>query len=51
MTILRALERFGGKRRAAARALHISTATLWRKVKHHGGNAGQLRSSNSAGER
>jgi hypothetical protein len=38
----------GGARR---RALHISTATLWRKVKHHGVHAGQLRSSNSAAER
>ncbi len=47
-TILRALERFGGNRRAAASALHISTATLWRKLKGNGLPGGQLRSSNSA---
>lgn len=51
VTILRALERFRGNRRAAASALHISTATLWRKVKHLGLVAGQPRSPNNVEER
>ena len=35
-SIERALERFGGNRRRAAEALHISTVTLWRKMKQYG---------------
>jgi DNA-binding NtrC family response regulator len=34
--IERALERFGGNRKQAAAALHISTVTLWRKMKQFG---------------
>ena len=34
--IARALERFGGNRRRAADALHISTVTLWRKMRRYG---------------
>jgi DNA-binding NtrC family response regulator len=34
-SIARALERFGGNRRQAAEALHISTVTLWRKMKQY----------------
>jgi DNA-binding NtrC family response regulator len=34
--ILRALKRFGGHRRRAAEALHISTVTLWRRMKRYG---------------
>jgi transcriptional regulator with PAS, ATPase and Fis domain len=34
--IEKALERFGGNRRAAAEALKISTVTLWRKMKQFG---------------
>jgi DNA-binding NtrC family response regulator len=33
MLIKRALERYRGNRRQAARALNISTVTLWRKMK------------------
>ena len=36
MSIERALERFGGNRRKAAEALHISTVTLWRTMKRYG---------------
>jgi DNA-binding NtrC family response regulator len=35
-TIERALDRFRGNRREAAEALHISTVTLWRKMKQYG---------------
>jgi DNA-binding NtrC family response regulator len=35
-TIERALARFGGNRRQAAAALHISTATLWRRMRDYG---------------
>ncbi len=34
--IRRALERFGGNRRRAAKALNISTVTLWRRMKRYG---------------
>jgi DNA-binding NtrC family response regulator len=34
--IARALERFEGNRQRAARALNISTVTLWRKIKQYG---------------
>jgi transcriptional regulator with PAS, ATPase and Fis domain len=34
--IERALERFGGNRRKAAKALNISTVTLWRRMKQYG---------------
>jgi DNA-binding NtrC family response regulator len=34
--IRRALEQFNGSRRRAAEALHISTVTLWRKMKEYG---------------
>jgi two-component system response regulator HydG len=34
--IERALVEFGGNRRRAAEALHISTVTLWRRLKRHG---------------
>ena len=34
--IERALERFRGNRKEAAAALHISTVTLWRKMKQYG---------------
>jgi DNA-binding NtrC family response regulator len=34
--IRRALERFKGSRQEAARALNISTVTLWRRMKHFG---------------
>lgn len=34
--IEQALDRFGGNRRQAAAALHISPVTLWRKIKRHG---------------
>jgi transcriptional regulator with PAS, ATPase and Fis domain len=34
--IERALERFRGNRREAAKALNISTVTLWRKMKQYG---------------
>ncbi|HEX5475429.1 MAG TPA: sigma 54-interacting transcriptional regulator [Vicinamibacterales bacterium] len=34
--IQRALERFGGNRQRAAKALNISTVTLWRKMKQYG---------------
>jgi DNA-binding NtrC family response regulator len=34
--IARALERFGGSRQRAAKALNISTVTLWRKMKQYG---------------
>jgi DNA-binding NtrC family response regulator len=34
--IRRALERFKGNRQDAARALNISTVTLWRRMKHFG---------------
>ena len=34
--IRRALERFGGNRRRAAKALNISTVTLWRRMKKYG---------------
>jgi DNA-binding NtrC family response regulator len=34
--IERALERFRGNRKDAAEALHISTVTLWRKMKQYG---------------
>jgi DNA-binding NtrC family response regulator len=34
--IRRALERFNGNRQRAARALNISTVTLWRKMKTYG---------------
>jgi DNA-binding NtrC family response regulator len=33
--IRRALEEFGGNRKRAAKALHISTVTLWRKMKEY----------------
>ncbi|MNC96324.1 Bacterial regulatory protein, Fis family [compost metagenome] len=33
MLIGRALDRFQGNRRLAARALNISTVTLWRKIR------------------
>jgi two-component system response regulator HydG len=33
--IRRALERFGGNRRRAAKALNISTVTLWRRMKRY----------------
>jgi transcriptional regulator with PAS, ATPase and Fis domain len=36
VTIERALERFRGNRKAAAGALRISSATLWRKMKQYG---------------
>jgi len=32
-SIVRALERFGGNRKLAAKALNISTVTLWRRIK------------------
>jgi len=35
-TIERALARFGGNRRQAAAALHISTPTLWRRMRQYG---------------
>jgi transcriptional regulator with PAS, ATPase and Fis domain len=34
--IRRALERFGGSRKQAAKALNISTVTLWRRMKQLG---------------
>jgi DNA-binding NtrC family response regulator len=34
--IRRALERFNGNRQQAAKALNISTVTLWRRMKHFG---------------
>jgi len=34
--IQRALRRFGGNRRRAAKALNISTVTLWRRMKRYG---------------
>jgi transcriptional regulator with PAS, ATPase and Fis domain len=34
--IERALKRFGGNRRRAAKALNISTVTLWRRMKRYG---------------
>jgi transcriptional regulator with PAS, ATPase and Fis domain len=34
--IERALERFGGNRQRAAKALNISTVTLWRRMKRYG---------------
>jgi DNA-binding NtrC family response regulator len=34
--IERALAQFGGNRRRAAEALHISTVTLWRRIKQYG---------------
>ena len=34
--IERALDRFGSNRKQAAEALHISTVTLWRKMKEYG---------------
>jgi transcriptional regulator of acetoin/glycerol metabolism len=34
--IRRALDRFGGNRRQAAKALNISTVTLWRRMKQYG---------------
>jgi transcriptional regulator with PAS, ATPase and Fis domain len=34
--ISRALERFGGNRKRAAKALNISTVTLWRRMKRYG---------------
>jgi DNA-binding NtrC family response regulator len=34
--IIRALKRFGGNRRQAAKALNISTVTLWRRMKRYG---------------
>ena len=34
--IRRALERFGGNRQRAAKALNISTVTLWRRIKRYG---------------
>jgi transcriptional regulator with PAS, ATPase and Fis domain len=34
--ISRALERFGGNRKRAAKALNISTVTLWRRMKQYG---------------
>jgi transcriptional regulator with PAS, ATPase and Fis domain len=34
--IRRALERFGGNRQKAAKALKISTVTLWRRMKRYG---------------
>ena len=34
--IERALARYGGNRRRAAEALHISTVTLWRRMKQYG---------------
>jgi DNA-binding NtrC family response regulator len=34
--VRRALERFGGNRRRAAKALNISTVTLWRRMKRYG---------------
>jgi DNA-binding NtrC family response regulator len=34
-SIQRALERFGGNRKLAAKALNISTVTLWRRIKQH----------------
>jgi DNA-binding NtrC family response regulator len=34
--IERALAEFGGNRRRAAEALHISPVTLWRRLKRHG---------------
>ena len=36
MSIERALERFGGKRKKAAEALNISTVTRWRRMKQYG---------------
>ena len=33
--IRRALERYKGNRKQAAEALHISTVTLWRKMKEY----------------
>lgn len=35
-SIERALDRFDGNRRKAARALNISTVTLWRRMKAYG---------------
>jgi DNA-binding NtrC family response regulator len=40
VTIERALEKFEGNRRQAARALKISPVTLWRKMKRYGLSAG-----------
>jgi transcriptional regulator with PAS, ATPase and Fis domain len=34
--IVKALERFGGNRTKAAKALNISAVTLWRKMKESG---------------
>ena len=34
-SIRRALERFGGNRKLAAKALNISTVTLWRRIKQY----------------
>ena len=34
--VRRALDRYHGNRRQAARALNISTVTLWRKMKEYG---------------
>jgi DNA-binding NtrC family response regulator len=39
--IKRALERFGGNRRRAAKALNISTVTLWRRMKQYRLDVGQ----------
>jgi transcriptional regulator of acetoin/glycerol metabolism len=38
--IRRALERFGGNRQRAAKALNISTVTLWRRMKRYGLESG-----------
>ena len=39
--IQRALRRFGGNRRRAAKALNISTVTLWRRMKRYGLDVGR----------
>jgi two-component system response regulator HydG len=39
--IRRALDRFGGNRKLAAKALNISTVTLWRRMKEYRLDVGQ----------
>jgi transcriptional regulator with PAS, ATPase and Fis domain len=36
-----ALRRFGGSRKRAAKALGVSTVTLWRMIKRHGLDEGR----------
>jgi DNA-binding NtrC family response regulator len=36
LLVERALAQYGGNRRRAAEALHISTVTLWRRMKQYG---------------